>query len=157
MLAVMAVPGLTVGATGMALSRQTNIAIPRKHYSDVLADAWCADDRQLAERFRRAMQKARSELPGGKFGAVLKRAWALDPDLRGQFGAAVSVGLRRMWSDAAVRAEQGKRIRRTYTQDLRKQRSEALKKNWANADFRAKMMGSSSRQADGRFGARGSV
>jgi hypothetical protein len=39
-----------------------------------------------------------------------------------------------------VRAEQSERIKQTYTQDLRKQRSEELKKNWADAGFREKMM-----------------
>jgi hypothetical protein len=116
------------------------IAIPQKH-SDVLADAWCSHDRQLAQRFSQAMKKARAELgQGGNFAAISKRAWASDPDLRGQFGAAVSRGLRAMWSDAAVRAEQSERIKQTYTQNLRKQRSEELKKNWADADFREKMM-----------------
>jgi hypothetical protein len=118
----------------------TNIAIPRKH-SDVIADAWCSHNRQLAERFSRAVKKARVELgQGGNFTAVLKRAWALDPDLRGQFGEAVSAGLRKMWASAAVRAEQSERIKQAYTQDLRRQRSEALKRNWADADFREKMM-----------------
>jgi GAF domain-containing protein len=129
-------------------------AIPQKH-SDMLADAWCSHDRQLAERFRRAMKKARAELgQGGNFTAVLKRAWALDPDLRGQFGAAVSVGLRRMWSDAAVRAEQSERIKQTYTESLRKRRSEALKKNWADVGFREKMLSSTARLPNGRFGPR---
>jgi hypothetical protein len=132
----------------------TNIAIPQKH-SDLIADAWRADDRRLAERFRQAMRRARSELgQGGNFTAVLKRAWALDPDLRELFGAAVSSGLRKMWSDAAMRAEQSERIKQTYTQDLRKQRSEALKRNWADAGFREKMMRSSARLPNGRFGER---
>jgi hypothetical protein len=131
--------------------------VPQKH-SDMLADAWRAHDRQLAERFRQAMRRARSELgPGGNFAAVLKRAWALDPDLRERFGDAVSSGLRKMWSDAAARAEQGKRIRQTYTQDLRKRRSEALKRNWANANFREKMLRSSARLPNGRFGPRDDV
>jgi hypothetical protein len=130
---------------------------PQKH-SDMLADAWCSHNRQLAERFSRAMRKARSELgQGGNFTAVLKRAWALDPDLRGQFGDAVSAGLRKMWTSAAVRAEQSERIKQTYTQNLRKQRSEALKKNWADAGFREKMLRSSARLPNGRFGARGPV
>jgi hypothetical protein len=123
------------------------IVIPQKH-SDVLADAWCSHDRQLAERFSRAMEKARAELgQGGSFAAISKRAWASDPDLRGQFGDAVSAGLRKMWSDAAVRAEQSERIKQTYTQDLRKRRSEKLRENWADADFREKMM-----RARGRAG-----
>jgi hypothetical protein len=135
----------------------TNIAIPQKH-SDLIADAWRADDRRLAERFRQAMRRARSELgQGGNFTAVLKRAWALDPDLRELFGAAVSSGLRKMWANAAVRAEQSERIKQTYTQDLRKQRSEALKRNWADAGFREKMIRASARLPNGRFGARGSV
>jgi hypothetical protein len=123
------------------------IVIPQKH-SDVLADAWCSHNRQLAERFSRAMKKARAELgQGGSFAAISKRAWASDPDLRGQFGDAVSAGLRKMWSDAAVRAEQSERIKQTYTQDLRKRRSEKLRENWADADFREKMM-----RARGRAG-----
>jgi hypothetical protein len=91
---------------------------------------------------------ARAELgQGGNFTAILKKAWASDPDLRGQFGDAVSAGLRKMWANAAVRAEQSERIKQTYTQNLRKQRSEELKKNWADADFREKMM-----RARGRAG-----
>jgi hypothetical protein len=106
--------------------------------SDVLVGAWCSQNRQ---RFSQAMRKARAELgQGGNFAAISKRAWASDPDLRGQFGDAVSAGLRKMWANAAVRAEQSERIRQTYTESLRKQRSEELKKNWADADFRAKMM-----------------
>jgi hypothetical protein len=85
---------------------------------------------------------------------VLKRAWSLDPDLRELFGDAVSTGLRRMWSDVGLRAEQSDRIKQTYTQELRKQRSEALKKNWADAGFREKMMRSSARLPNGRFGER---
>ena len=116
------------------------IAIPQKH-SDVLADAWCSHNRQLAERFSRAMKRARAELgQGGSFAAISKRAWASDPDLRGQFGDAVSAGLRKMWANAAVRDEQSERIKQTYTQNLRKQQSEELKKNWADAGFREKMM-----------------
>jgi hypothetical protein len=131
--------------------------VSRKH-SDVIADAWCSHNRQLAERFRQAMRRARAEIgQGGNFTAVLTRAWTIDPDLRGQFGDAVSAGLKRMWSDAAVRAEQSERIRRTYTQDLRKQRSEALKKNWADAGFREKMLRSSARLPNGRFGPRDDV
>jgi hypothetical protein len=118
----------------------TDLAIPQKH-SDVLADAWCSHNRQLAERFSQAMKNARAELgQGGNFTAILKKAWASDPDLRGQFGDAVSAGLRKMWANAAVRAEQSERIKQTYTQNLRKQRSEELRKNWADADFREKMM-----------------
>ena len=133
------------------------IAIPQKH-SDMLAAAWRAQDRRLAERFRQAMRQARSELgPGGNFGAVLKRAWSLDPELRGLFGDAVSAGLRRMWSSDVLRAEQSERIKQTYTQDLRKQRSEALRKNWSSAGFREKMLRSSARLPNGRFGARGPV
>jgi hypothetical protein len=135
----------------------TDLAIPQKH-SDMLADAWCSHNRQLAERFGRAMRKARSELgQGGNFTAILKRAWALDPDLRELFGSAVSAGLRRMWSDAAVRAEQGARIRKTYTESLRKQRSEALKRNWADAGFREKMIRASARLPNGCFGPRDDV
>ena len=145
---------MTVGATGMALSRQTNIAIPQKH-SDMLADAWRAHDRRLAERFRQAMKKARAELgQGGNFAAILKKAWAIDPELRGLFGSAVSAGLRRMWSSDVLRAEQSERIKQTYSQELRKQRSEALRKNWADAGFREKMLRSSARLSNGRFGSR---
>jgi hypothetical protein len=116
------------------------IAIPQKH-SDVLVDAWCSHDRQLAERFSQAMKKARAELgQGGNFTAILKQAWASDPDLRGEFAGAVSAGLRKMWANAAVRAEQSERIKRAYTPSLRKQRSEKLRANWADADFREKMM-----------------
>src|SRR3984893_2539506 len=112
--------------------------------SDVLVAAWGPHNRQ---RFSEAMRKARAELQGSSFAAISKRAWASDPDLRGQFGDAVSAGLRKMWSDAAVRAEQSERIRRAYTENLRKQRSEELKKNWADAGFREKMM-----RARGRAG-----
>jgi hypothetical protein len=127
-------------------------AIPQKH-SNMLAAAWRAQDRRLAERFRQAMKKARAELgPGGKFGAVLKRAWASDPLLSRQFGDAVSMGLRSMWASDVSRAEQSERIRRSYTADLRKARSETLKRNWADAGFREKMMGL--RLPNGRFGAR---
>jgi hypothetical protein len=111
--------------------------------SDVLAGAWCSHDRQLAERFSQAMRKARAELgQGGSFAAISKRAWASDPDLRKQFGDAVSAGLRKMWSDAAVRAEQSERIKQSYTQSpsLRRLRSEVLKANWANTAFRERMM-----------------
>jgi hypothetical protein len=87
----------------------------------------------------------------------LKRAWASDPELRWLFGSAVSAGLRRMWSDAAARVEQSERIKQTYTENLRKQRSEKLKANWADAGFREKMLRSSARLPNGRFGARGSV
>ena len=133
------------------------IAIPQKH-SDVIAAAWCAHDRQLAERFSRAMVKARAEPgQGGNFASIVRRAWALDPDLRERFGDAVSSGLRKMWSDAAARAEQGKRIKQTYTENLRKQRSEALREKWADAGFREKMLRSSARLPNGRFGARGPV
>jgi hypothetical protein len=53
--------------------------VPRKH-SDMLADAWCSHNRQLAERFSQAMKKARAELgQGGNFTALLKSAWASDP------------------------------------------------------------------------------
>jgi hypothetical protein len=125
-------------------------------YSDVLAGAWCSHN--LNERFREAMRKARVELgPGGNFAAVLKRAWALDPDLRGQFGDAVSSGLRKMWASTATRAAQSDRIKQTYTPALRRLRSEALRKNWADAGFREKMMRSSVRLPNGRFGARGPV
>ena len=126
----------------------TDLAIPQKH-SDVLADAWCSHNRQLAERFSQAMKKARAELgQGGSFAAISKRAWASDPDLRGQFGDAVSAGLRKMWANAAVRAEQSERIKQTYTHNLRKQRSEKLRENWADADFREKMMRSRGRAGE---------
>jgi hypothetical protein len=45
-----------------------------------------------------------------------------------------------MWASAVVRAEQSARIKRTYTPNLRKRRSEKLKENWANAGFREKML-----------------
>jgi hypothetical protein len=49
---------------------------------------------------------------------------------------------------AAARAQQSERIKQTYERgNLRKQRSERLKKNWADADFREKMM-----RARGRAG-----
>jgi hypothetical protein len=106
--------------------------------SGVLVAAWHLHNRQ---RFSEAMRKARAELgQGGDFAAVSRRAWASDPGLREEFGSAVSAGLRRMWSDAAVRAEQSERIRRTYTEDLRRQRSERLKEMWGDAGFREKMM-----------------
>ena len=124
------------------------IAIPQKH-SDVLVHAWRSYDRQLAERFSQAMKRARAELgQGGSFAAVSKKAWASDPGLRGQFGVAISAGLRRMWANAAVRAEQSERIKQTYTQNLRKQRSEKLRENWADADFREKMMRSRGRAGE---------
>jgi hypothetical protein len=106
--------------------------------SDVLVGAWHSHSNR--QRFSEAMRKARSELQDGSFAAISARAWASDPGLREQFGVAVSAGLRRMWSDAAVRAEQSARIRQSYTQELRKQRSERLKANWADAGFREKMM-----------------
>ena len=116
-----------------------NIEEFHKH-SDVIAAAWRSHDRQLAERFSQAMRRARAELgQGGNFAAISKKAWASDPDLRGQFGDAVSAGLRKMWANAAVRAEQSERIKQTYTQNLRKQRSEVLKANWADVGFREKM------------------
>ena len=122
------------------------IAIPQKH-SDALVDAWSSHNRQLAERWSQAMKKACAE-KRDHFSAALKEAWASDPELRAQFGHAVSAGLRVMWADAAVRAQQSERIKQTYERgDLRKQRSEVLKKNWANADFREKMM-----RARGRAG-----
>jgi hypothetical protein len=115
------------------------IAIPQKH-SDVLAGAWCSHDRQLAERWSQAMKKACAE-KRDHFSAALKEAWASDPELRAQFGHAVSMGLRRLWANAAVRAQQSERIKQTYERgDLRKRRSERLKKNWASADFRQKML-----------------
>jgi hypothetical protein len=92
--------------------------------------AWCSHD--LAQRFSAAMSKARSELQGGSFTAIVRRAWASDPNLRGEFGAAISAGLRRMWSSDVRRAEQSLRTRKSYTLALRKRRSEALKKRWAD-------------------------
>ena len=126
----------------------TDLIVPQKH-SDVLVGAWSSQNRQLAGRFSQAMKRARAELgQGGSFAAISKRAWASDPGLRGQFGDAVSAGLRQMWSNAAVRAQQSERIKQTYERgNLRKQRSERLKKNWADADFREKMM-----RARGRAG-----
>jgi hypothetical protein len=116
----------------------------------VLAAAWGAHNRQLAARFGRAMTKARAELGrGGNFTSIVRRAWALDPGLRDQFGDAVSAGLRAMWANPVARAAQSERIRRTYTPNLRKQRSVSLKENWADAAFREKMM-HRRRQNDGR-------
>jgi hypothetical protein len=114
-------------------------AIPQKH-SALIADAWQRDNRQIAARFGQAVRRARSELPGGSFASIVRRAWALDPELRGLFGAAVSAGLRKMWASDVLRAEQSARIRKAYTRKLRKLRSERLRANWADADFRAKMM-----------------
>jgi hypothetical protein len=126
------------------------IAIPQKH-SDMLADAWCSHN--LNERFSQAVRKARAELgQGGNFASIVRRAWALDPELRGLFGDAVSRGLRAMWANDVLRSEQSERIKQTYTRALRKRRSEELKKNWADAGFREKMMGL--RLPNGRFGAR---
>jgi hypothetical protein len=62
-----------------------------------------------------------------------------------------------MWADVDARAEQSRAIKQSYTQNLRKQRSEALKRNWADAGFREKMLRSSVRLPNGRFGARGPV
>jgi hypothetical protein len=136
------------------VAKDTVSTVSRKH-SGVIADAWCSHNRQLAERFRQAMKKARVELgQGSNFASIVRRAWAIDPDLRVEFGDAVSAGLRKMWSDAAVRAEQSERTKQTYTQDLRKRRSEALRKNWSSADFREKMLRSSARLPNGRFGSR---
>jgi hypothetical protein len=105
--------------------------------ADVISAAW-GPHRQ---RFSEAMRQARSEIgPGGSFAAVSRRAWAIDPNLREQFGDAVGRGLRQMWSDAVKRAEQSERIRKTYTQSLRRRRSEKLKENWANANFRERML-----------------
>ena len=106
---------------------------------DVLAGAWRSHDRQLAERFGQALKRSRAELGGGNYSAIVRRAWAIDPELRAQFGHAVSAGPRKMWASAGAREAQSVRIKQTYTQDLRRRRSEELKKNWANADFREKM------------------
>jgi hypothetical protein len=123
------------------------IAIPQKH-SDVLVDAWCSHNRQLAERFSQALRKARAEVgPGDNYSAIVRRAWASDPNLRAEFGDAISSGLRRMWASADARSAQSERIRQSYTQSLRKQRSEELKKNWADSTFRERMM-----RARGRAG-----
>jgi hypothetical protein len=117
--------------------------------SDVLAGVWRSHNRQLAERFSQAMRKARAELGrGGDFAAISKKAWAIDPDLRGQFGDAISSGLRRMWASADARSAQGTRIRQSYTPDLRRRRSERLRENWADAGFRAKMMCARARVAE---------
>ena len=107
--------------------------------SNVLSTAW-GPHRQ---RFSEAMRQARSEIgPGGSFTAVVRKAWAIDPCLRGQFGSAVSAGLRKMWANSATRAEQSDRIKQSYTQSpsLRRLRSEGLKANWANTAFRERMM-----------------
>jgi hypothetical protein len=133
------------------------IAIPRKH-SDVIAAAWCAHDRQLAERFSRAVRKARAELgQGGNFASIVRRAWALDPELRNEFGQAVASGLKKMWASDVLRAEQSERIKQSYTLALRRLRSEALTRNWADAGFRERMLRSSARLPNGRFGARGAA
>jgi hypothetical protein len=130
------------------VAKDTVSTVSRKH-SDVIADAWCSHNRQLAERFRQAMRRARSELGQGvTFTAVLKRAWASDPGLREQFGDAVSAGLRAMWASDVLRAEQSARIRQSYTPNLRKRRSEALTRNWADAGFREKMMRARAMPAD---------
>jgi hypothetical protein len=114
-------------------------AIPQKH-SALIADAWQRDNRQLAARFSAAMKRARSELPGGSFTAILKRAWALDPELRNEFGQAVASGLKKMWASDVLRAEQSERIKQSYTLALRRLRSETLARNWADDAFRQKMM-----------------
>src|ERR1700730_6180067 len=109
--------------------------------SDVISGAWRSHDRQLARRFSEAMRKARAELGrGGNFAAVSKKAWAIDPELRERFGAAVSQGLRKMWSNADVRAEQSERIKQSYTKNLRRRRSEKLREMWADTNFREKML-----------------
>ena len=93
------------------------------------------------QRFSEAMRQARSEIgPGGSFTAVVRKAWAIDPCLRGQFGSAVSAGLRKMWANSATRAEQSDRIKQSYTHNLRKQRSEKLREMWADTNFREKML-----------------
>jgi hypothetical protein len=116
--------------------------------SDVLAGAWRSHNRQLAERFSQALRKARAEVgPGDNYSAIVRRAWASDPNLRAEFGDAISSGLRRMWASGDARTAQSARIKQTYTQDLRRQRSEVLKQNWANSDFREKMI-----RARGRAG-----
>jgi hypothetical protein len=133
------------------------ITIPKKH-SAVVGDAWRAHDRRLAERFRQAMKKARAELGrAADFATVLRRAWASDPLLSRQFGDAVSMGLRSMWASDVSRAEQSRKIKQSYTLALRKRRSEALKANWADAGFREKMLRSSARLPNGRFGPRDDV
>jgi hypothetical protein len=138
------------------VAKDTVSTVSRKH-SGVIADAWCSHNRQLAARFSQAVRKARVELKGGNFASIVRRAWALDPELRELFGAAVSSGLRKMWSDVGLRAQQSARTKQTYTAELRKQRSETLKKNWADAGFREKMMRSSARLPNGRFGSRDDV
>jgi hypothetical protein len=115
---------------------------------NVLVDAWRSHNRQLAGRFSEAMRRARSELgQSGNFAAISKKAWALDPSLRAEFGDAVSSGLQRMWSNPAARTEQSQRVKRSYTADLRKQRSEVLRKRWADPAFRERML-----RARGRAG-----
>ena len=114
------------------------IAIPQKH-SDVLVDAWSSHNRQLAERWSQALKKACAEKKRDHFSAALKEAWASDPELRAKFGQAVSAGLRRMWANSLRRAEQSERVRRAYTPNLRRRRSEKLREMWANAGFREKM------------------
>jgi hypothetical protein len=98
-----------------------------QRHADVLSAVWRSQNRQLAERFGRSLKKARAELGGGNYSAIVRRAWAVDPNLRGEFGAAISSGLRAMWSNPDTRAAQSERIRQSYTPKLRKLRSEALK------------------------------
>jgi alkanesulfonate monooxygenase SsuD/methylene tetrahydromethanopterin reductase-like flavin-dependent oxidoreductase (luciferase family) len=103
-----------------------------RRHSDVLADVWSSHD--LAARFGEAMKRARVELGRGvNFTTIVARAWASDPSLRDQFGSAVSAGLKRMWASDVLRAAQSERIRKAYTPDLRRQRSEAARKRWAAA------------------------
>jgi hypothetical protein len=85
------------------------------------------------------MKKACAD-PGDRATAMSK-AWESDPDLRLQFGEAVSAGLRKMWADPVARRLQSKRTKQTYEQgDLRERRSEHLKKLWADPDTREKML-----------------
>jgi len=106
---------------------------------DVLVDVWSSHNRQLAERWSQALKKACAEKKRDHFSAALKEAWASDPELRAKFGQAVSAGLRRMWANSLRRAEQSERVRRAYTPNLRRRRSEKLREMWANAGFREKM------------------
>src|ERR1700730_16401677 len=107
---------------------------------DVLVDVWSSHNRHLAERWSQALKKACAEKKRDHLSAALKEAWASDPELRAKFGQAVSAGLRRMWASSLRRAEQSERVRRAYTPNLRRRRSEKLREMWADTNFRGKML-----------------
>ena len=139
-------------------------------HSDMLADTWASNDPQLAERFSEAMKKAWAEYPDD-ISAAMRKAWESDPELRVQYGKAMSEGLRKMWADPERHAQMGEalseRSRKMWAEAdpevrkqwgeavsagvrkiwagpaaraLRKGRSEALKRHWADAGFREKML-----------------